>query len=291
MTIPGDGNSGDFSIPVVALPLIDVAEKLKSAAAGGVGAIEAYLVTISVDAEYLRSKLPTGLRLVTPQNWKTMHPLVLVFSRQRNVRPGFMPIGGLNYHEFVQIIPSVERTDLYAPSGGPFSYMPHLLLNQGLAVVVGANMYGFNKRLARISSREGAFDIISDLGEIRASFQGDGLPGTINNFPEIDSGRGFIELPLISRMSTGEWVYSYLDYRLDTASYQMVSGQVAIDEPFAPSGVYKPTADIPWFRISTNWRLSIPLSSGQLSDAGAPRQLRRVASQWTRGRLGQLIRR
>src|SRR5271156_981295 len=48
MTIPGDGsNSGDFSIPIGALPLISAADKLKSGAAGGVGAVDAYCVTIA----------------------------------------------------------------------------------------------------------------------------------------------------------------------------------------------------------------------------------------------------
>ena len=106
----------------------------------------------------------------------------MIFSRQRNVRPGFLPFGGPNYHEFIEIVPDVERTDTDAPTGGPFSYMPYLLLDEILPVLVGANVYGFKKRLARISSRDGAFDINGDLGEIRANFDQVGLPERSTNF-------------------------------------------------------------------------------------------------------------
>ena len=297
MFINGDGsNSGDFSIPITALPLVSLADKLKSAAAGGLGAVDAYCATIAVTVAYAQSKLPAGLRLVTPPHWDKLHPILLIFSRQRNVRPGFLPFGGLNYHEFIEIIPYVERTDTDAPTGGPFSYMPYLLLDQTLPVLVGANVYGFKKRLARISSRDGAFDINGDLGEIRANFDQVGLPGTIDKFPELDHGRKLIERPFISQMSTGEWVYSFLDYRLDSATCQRVSGEVAIGEPFAPAGGNEPypvhpSGNIPWFRFSTNWRLSIPLTSGQLSDTSAPSDLRNIASQLRGGRFGQLFRR
>lgn len=164
--------------------------------------------------------------------------------------------------------------------------MPYLLLDQTIAVLVGANLYGFNKRLARISANGGAFDIISDLGEVRASFSGVDLPGTIGKFPSIDRSRKFLELPFISQMPTGEWVYSYLDYRLDTATFQIVNGEIAIGPPFAPAvdGKRSP-ADVEWFRFSASWRLSVPLTSGQLSDTSVSGQLRRALSQWTQDRL------
>ena len=126
-----------------------------------------------------------------------------------------MPVGGLNYHEFVELIPSVERTDVNAPKGGPFSYMPCLLLDNLIPVIVGTNFYGFNKRQARIAAQGGDFDIDGDLGEIQANFTRCGLPGSIGKFPVIDAGRQFLDLPLISKLPTGAWVYSYLDYRLD----------------------------------------------------------------------------
>ena len=98
-------------------------------------------------------------------------------------------------------------------------------------------------------------------------------------------------------MSTGEWVYSFLDYRLEFGDLsERVSGEVAIGEPFAPAGGNEtypvhPSGSIPWFRFSTNWRLSIPLTSGRLLDTSAPSDLRNIASQLRGGRFGQLFRR
>ena len=116
--------------------------------------------------------------------------------------------------------------------------MPYLLLDQPLAVAVGINLYGFNKRMARISSKEGAFVIRGDLSEIAPDFHGRGLPGTIDKISSIAGCRRFLGQPFISQKPTGEWVYSYLDYRLDGASYQQVHGEIEIGPPFvADEGV------------------------------------------------------
>ena len=299
MTINGDGNSGEYSLPIGTLPLVNVVDKLKSLAAGGLGSIDAYCATIPASIPFVQSKLPDGLRLVSPSKWSDWHPIILVFSRQRHVRPGFLPLGGLNYYEFLELIPNVERCDLYAPTGGPFTYMPYLLLDQPIAVAVGINLYGFNKRMARISAEEGAFVIRGDLSEIETDFHGRGLPGTIGKITTIASCRRFLGQPLISQKPTGEWVYSYLDYRLDSATYQRIHGEIEIGPPFvADQGVissenYKTAAydplKIAWYRFSSCWRLSMPLTSGQASDTSAGGQIRSTASQWTGSRLRQFL--
>jgi uncharacterized protein with NAD-binding domain and iron-sulfur cluster len=298
MTITGDGNSGQYSLPIGALPLVNVIDKLKSIAAGGLGEIDAYCATIPALIKYVKSKLPDGLRLVPPAKWGDFHPIILVFSRQRHVRPGFLLLGGINYHEFLELIPNVERCDLYAPAGGPFTYMPYLLLDQPLAVAVGTNLYGFNKRVARISSKDGAYVVRGDLGEIQTDFHGRGLPGSIDRIPAIASCRRFLGQPFISQKPTGEWVYSYLDYRLDTATYQRIHGEIEIGPPFVEhKGVIRseklsaeyPAEKIVWYRFSSSWRLSMPLTSGQVSDTSAGGQIRSTVAQWTGSRLRQFL--
>jgi len=300
MSIPGDGNSGRRSVPFVALPLLGAVDKLKSAAAGGVGAVEAYCVTTFVSAAYAQARLASGLRLAPSPEWGGFHPLVLVFSRQRNVRPGFVPFGGLSYHEFAQIIPYVDRSDVDAPSGGPFSYMPNLFLDQRLPVAVGVNAYGFNKRMARISAQQGNFTIGGDLGEIRARFRRAGLAGGIQDFPNIAANINVFKLPLISRRQSGEWVYSYLHYDLPSAVFQYVVGRVVgrdkiieaspIESGAAPRGRGAPTA-FRWYWFSANWRISVPLTSGQLSEESASQQLHEVASLLNRSQITNFIRR
>ena len=76
---------------------------------------------------------------------------------------------------------------MYAPAGGPFTYMPYLLLDQPLAVAMGINLYGYNKRVACISSKDGAFVVRGDLGEVRTNFYGYGLPGTVDKITAIAS--------------------------------------------------------------------------------------------------------
>ena len=299
MAIPGETNSGQFPLPISALPLINVVDKLKSLTAGGLGTVDAYCVTIPATTDFAKSKLPPGLRLVTPAKWGDRHPIMLVFSRQRNVRPGILPLGGLNYLEFLELIPNVERCETYAPSGGPFSYMPYLLLDQPLAVTVGQNLYGFNKRLARIAADEGDFVVRSDLGEIRTALHGVGLPGSLDKVSSIKGCRKFLGQPFISQKPTGEWVYSYLNYRLDSAIYQQIKGCFDADGPFLESSYPKCSDDysmetyaqynIAWFRFTSQWRLSMPLTSGQMSDTAAPGQINSIVSQWTRGRLGQFF--
>jgi uncharacterized protein with NAD-binding domain and iron-sulfur cluster len=292
MVISSDGrNSGGLSLPIGVLPFVSAADKLKSAAAGGIGRVDAYCVPYLVDADKLKKLLPPGLRLATQSSWSGKHPLVLIFCRQRHVRPGFVPFGGIDYHEFVELIPSVERRDQDAPKGGPFGYMPQLLLDHLLPVAVGRNFYGFHKRMARISSRGGDFDINGDFGEVQGYFKTTGLPGTINRFPEIDGQRQFLEQPLISQLPTGAWVYSYLDYHLDTATFQRLDGEIRMDAPNAPIDDITPADPLsfPWFRMSTQWRISVPLSSGQLSDTSTQDQLRNVAAQLRRARNGTLF--
>ena len=74
----------------------------------------AFCATIPAPIKYVESKLPAGLRLITPAKWGDFHPILLVFSRsrQRNVRPGFLPLG-INYHEFLECIPNVERCAIH----------------------------------------------------------------------------------------------------------------------------------------------------------------------------------
>ena len=295
MVISSDGrNSDGFFLPIGALPFVNAADKLKSAAAGGVGKIEAYCAIISLPTDLIKAMLPAGLRLVTPKDWSltNYHPFVLTFCRQRHVRPGFVPFGGVDYHEFVELIPSVERQDPDAPTGGPFAYMPRLLLDNLIPIVVGTNFYGFNKRLARISSRGGDFDISGDFGEIRAIFDRVTLPGTIGRFSTIEDASNLLKMPLISQLSTGAWVYSYLDYQLETATFQLVDGLIEFDTPAVQPFSRQVKSDqapagcpaVPWFRMSTNWRLSVPLTSGQISDTTAQDQLRNAAAHLRRAR-------
>ena len=142
------------AISFSALPLLQVLRKLKDHTAGGAGQMDAYCVTILAVKKDVQAMLPPGLSLMsTDLDTDLERPVVLLFTRQSHVRPGFVAFGGINYHEFIEIIPNVCRDDLDAPGGGPFSYMPYLVLDQFLPVLLGVNLYGYNKRLGRIANK------------------------------------------------------------------------------------------------------------------------------------------
>jgi uncharacterized protein with NAD-binding domain and iron-sulfur cluster len=295
MPIPGE-NDGSV-LPISLLPIVNILQGLKQRTAGGVGLMDAYCAIVPVTASYVATKLPPGLHLAPLAQWNDFHPVILLFARQRHVRPGFMPFGGTNYHEFVELIPSVALDDLDMPSGGPFSYMPYLLLDQVTPVIIGKTLYGFNKMLARIRSLSSSYEIRCGLGEIGAHFYNEGLPGDISKFPNMSEVRDLMERPLISQTETGSWVYSYLDFCLDAATFQGISGHVSIGPPLIPP----PPDDDPYysfksilkerygaFRLTTNWNLSLPLLSDNSLGTVVPPDLKDFAATWSgaiRGRF------
>ena len=158
IAMPNSSDFDDFALPAVILPTVEVLRQLGRAAAAGVGNTSAYCVIVPMERDFVRSKLPPGLKLRHPSAATQKHDVVLIFARQTNVRPGFVPLGGINYNEVSMLIPYVT----YGPNSGSdleFSYMPHLLLDDLAAVLVGQNLYGFNKQLARIRAVDGAFDV------------------------------------------------------------------------------------------------------------------------------------
>jgi len=294
MPISGVNDFDSSVLPISLLPIVNILHRLKQNVAAGVGKIDAYCVTVLKPTSYVKQKLPPGLSLVPPaQKLKGEHPVILIFSRQRHVRPGFMPFGGLNYHEFVELIPSVAFDDLGGPTGGPFSYMPYLLLDQIAPVIVGTNLYGFNKRLARIRARGASYEIRSEMGEIRARFKDEWLPGDISKFDNMPEVRDLMELPLIGQTPIGSWVFSYLDFGLDAATFQGISGDVEIGEPVMDPG---PESDGTYryyhfpsirarpygaFRFSTKWTLSVPLRYDDTLGTAVPKDLKDFAATWS----------
>jgi hypothetical protein len=248
--------------------------------------MEGYCITIWPASESVKKLLPPDLSLDPPTGLrpKERHPIVFLFCRQKNVRPGFVPFGGMRYHEIIELIPFVKRHDvLDGPAGGPFSYMPYLFLDEVAPVWIGVNLYGFNKRLARITSDRGSYQLRSDLGEITTDLSAKGLPGRAGTqrYSRLDKIRQLLDRPFIAQMSSGLFVYSHLDFCFDTATFQGVTGTVGLGAPFDPSvsppGTFEVGSildeDYGAFRFQTNWNLSVPLAAGEEASSVVPPDL------------------
>jgi uncharacterized protein with NAD-binding domain and iron-sulfur cluster len=288
MSISGFGNFGKIPTPITLLPIVNLLKQLKNRAAGGVGSMEGYCITIWPASESVKKLLPPDLSLDPPTDLRSTktHPIVFLFCRQKNVRPGFVPFGGMRYHEIIELIPFVKRNDLDVPAGGPFSYMPYLFLDEVAPVWIGVNLYGFNKRLARITSDGGSFQLKSDLGEMGTNFSEKGLPGRATRFSGLSKIRQLLDRPFVAQTTNGLFVYSHLDFCFDTATFQGVTGEVGLGAAFDPSNSPRGTfevgsileEDYGAFRFQTNWNLSVPLFAGEEAGSVVPRDLQTFAT-------------
>jgi uncharacterized protein with NAD-binding domain and iron-sulfur cluster len=315
--MPNSSDFNDIDLPTALLPALEFFRKVSRRTIAGVGEIEAFCVLDSWSSDDLTSLLPPGLQLYVPpptpnsrlraddkasavatkEAPEKIPNVVFIFARQRNVRPGLLPVGGANYVEIAQLIPNVEHKDIAALKGIQFSYMPTLLLDSLPPVVVGQNLYGFNKQLASIRADGDSFSVRSSSGSMSAWFERRGLPGGISEYPSIAKIRNLLELPLIGVKADGSFIYSILNFGLDGAAFQPVGGRIRRSPPFVQG---LPELDVnpvsaeptfpasPWgFRFMSRWSLTLPFGfpSGQSNASG--QNLRRVTAEYANSIFGQ----
>jgi hypothetical protein len=215
-------------------------------------------------------------------------PIVLLCTQQKNVRPGFMPFGGLNYLEFALVLHYIFTNETNTGYNGPYLYMPRILLNSFPAMAIGTTAYGFKKRLAKIRRVEDSFQLRNDDGEVSAQFASASLLGQIRDFPVLPSVQHILDHPTISETMTGEWMWSYLDYHLESASFQSLSGSIAISQghfqdSISFSGIVGPGNPGPTiapfgFRMVTDWDITLPAPAGEHGGVlAAPKRLHAAA--------------
>ncbi len=315
--MPNSTDFNDIDLPTALLPALEFLRKVSRRTIAGVGEIEAFCVLESRPCHAVQSMLPPGLKLYVPPPPKTnsrslaedkehatakeeaaekMHNVVLIFGRQRNVRPGLLPFGGANYVEITQLIPNVEHSDIAALKGVPFSFMPNLLLDSLPPVIVGQNLYGFNKQLAGVRADGDSFSVRSSAGTMSAWFERSGLPGNISTYNSIYAIQDLLERPLIGVRADGSFIYSVLNFGLNGAAFQPVKGTISICPPFvtkASTFDLKPLSDhdqkYPWgFRFISRWSLTLPFSFPSGQSNASTQNLRRVTAEYTDALIGRV---
>jgi hypothetical protein len=326
IAMPNANDFDDVSLPTALLPALDLLRKLATNAAAGTGEIEAFCVVQQRSRSDLEKMLPDGLTLfkAPPSNGtittahhgasseaerkteKTseiipksplQHDVVLIFARQRNVRPGPLPFGGMHYLEIVQLIPDVIHENAPSLQNVLFSYMPHLFVNSLAATLIGQNLYGFNKQVARIHDDNDSFSMRSPTGTMRTWFERDGVPGGIDSFLVIKQLRDKLDQPLVGVQPDGNFVYSMLKYGLRGAVVQPIKGKIALSAPFAHKAeeielapISKPPQNYPWgFRFIAPWTLGLPFNFPIGQPSSSARNLARATGEYSTALLGRIL--
>jgi hypothetical protein len=162
-----------------------------------------------------------------------------------------------------------------------------MLLDHPAPVIIGQTMYGFGKQLAGMRTTLHSFDVRSPAGSLAAQFAPTGVPGDISQFKEISDVRGQLELPLVGVAKDGSFVFSFLHYYLDGATFQRVDGHVRVVLPFLPNvkeiTLRGDVSTKPWgFRMQSEWSLSLPFGDVTQRTPSQLHNTRAVAEGYTR---------
>jgi hypothetical protein len=112
---------------------------------------DAFLLLIRADAGDLRALLPKGLVLI-PGAPPTVAVVIAKFSDVGSTDP--RDPGRFQYHEVTPFVPALSLTQ------GPVAYVPELFPDAYMAIVLGREIHGFPKRLARVHIQDNGADMI-----------------------------------------------------------------------------------------------------------------------------------
>jgi uncharacterized protein with NAD-binding domain and iron-sulfur cluster len=289
--MPNASDFQDFNLPIALLPGLQLLREISSRAAGGVGDIDAFCTIADRPIEEVTRLLPAGMTLRAAAA-ATTHTVVFVFARQRNVRPGILPFGGASYFEVFQIIPDIGIDNVPYVKEVSFSFMPYLFLDQLAPVVVGKNLYGFNKQRAQIRADGNSFDVRGPTGSISAHFDRKGIPGDISRFPDIAKIRAKMEQPLVGVANDGSYTCSIVDMHLDAATFQSATGTIEVGPPFASKRQEidvgsKPTDGTWGFHVKSHWSLSLPLQLSAMKSQAAAFDARSLVAGYSQTMIGR----
>jgi hypothetical protein len=220
--------------------------------------------------EVIQSLLPEELTTGTQDLIKEsgQYPVLYLFGIQKNVKPGFWPLWGLNYYEFIIGIPYVVwKNPESRKEKGPFMFMPILCLNKLLPTIAGW-FFGMPKQVSRIKDNGVSYKVstlIGDNEQILGNFSesSDWKPTT--SFPNFLSISDFYSLSLICKYPIGIFESFNFNWNLDTAKMESITSQVEItnsfldgklESKFSTNGIG--TDRIGSYRLQTKWKITNP---------------------------------
>ncbi|MBF9058582.1 NAD(P)-binding protein [Rhodobacterales bacterium HKCCSP123] len=230
-------------------------------------------VVLPFARQTVEGMLPKGLVLAEQDLTPTdMHPVILLFARQRDVRPNLAPVG-MNYSEFICAVPWVKHADPGLSDLPPMITPTKLYLDSLPPILLGIYGYGFPKERASMQVDMDTYIIREAQGDaeiISASFHRTGPKVRAWQLANFDAIRPAYEMAMVTRNRLGQWQYSVYDFSLGQAELEPLEMEVRIasDALSLPQGVTQaPSLDqSPFgaFFLTADATINNPLQSFEL---------------------------
>jgi hypothetical protein len=200
-------------------------------------------VSLVLPTRAVMSILPHGMML-RPCPWTPhgTHPVILFFYdifRAHMTVPTLLP--NMTYHEQIVGVPFVDVCGTFPNlvPGGPFFFMPQLLLTNELAMLGGRMWWGFAKNLARIIVTHNRYEVYSlqDRPIVAIDFEPTTDYAPVCHYPYFEVIRPALDQPLVSQVPLGVGPYfvgSRFQRYWATASMRGISTITYIAQEFVP---------------------------------------------------------
>ncbi|MFV0360438.1 NAD(P)-binding protein [Tropicimonas sp.] len=188
-------------------------------------------VTLPFPRDHVAAMLPAGLE-PAPQTLTgpAEHPVILLFARQRNVRPNQLPFGW-NYCEFICAVPWARHTDPRLQDLPPLIVPTRLYLDSLPPILLGIWGYGFPKLRATICADLTSYvvrDAKTDREIVSCSFEREGAEVLAHQITPFEAVRPAYEMAMVTRNRIGQWQYSVYDFSLGQALLQPLKMEIRI---------------------------------------------------------------
>lgn len=230
-------------------------------------------VVVPFPRDVVQKLLPSGLELDKQDITKSdEHPVILLFARQRDVRPNQLPFG-MNYCEFICAVPWVRHTDPSLQALPPLIVPTKLYLDSLPPILLGIYGYGFPKERAAMHVDMDTYiirDAKTDEEIISCSFERTGPKTRAHALPFFDKVRDGYEMAMVTHNRLGQWQYSVYDFSLGQAELEPLKMEIRIssDRFGLPPGIIKTpdisTSSLGAFFLTSDATISNPLQSFQL---------------------------
>ncbi len=230
-------------------------------------------VVVPFPAKVVQKLLPKGLELGEQDiTEKGDHPVILLFARQRDVRPNQLPFG-MNYSEFICAVPWVRHSDPALRELPPLITPTKLYLDSLPPILLGIYGYGFPKERAAMHVDMDTYiirDAKTDDEIISCSFERTGPKTRAHALAYFDKVREAYEMAMVTRNRLGQWQYSVYDFSLGQAELEPLSMNIRISSDCfgLPPGIIKApdirASSFGAFFLTSDATISNPLQSFQL---------------------------